>query len=229
MKEIIRIPVTTQVVSSIKESIIDGQFAVNERLPAEAKLCEMLHVSRSSIREAMRVLQAEGYVELEAGRGAVVRDNQSHDYNTVRKWFGEFAPKLEDFTDVREVLEPLAVKLSIERGNEQEFAKLLEIHRAFIEADKEHNVSLLATLDEQFHTQIAIMTHNTLLEKITAVLNDELKKYRVMSISAQSDAKKTIAEHRMICDAIKAKDIPMGMKAMLDHLKAVRIDINSLL
>lgn len=229
MKQIIRVPVTQQVVESIKESILNGQFPVGNRLPAEAKLCDMLHVSRSSVREAMRVLQAEGYVRLEAGKGATVADNQSHDYDTVRKWFQESAPKLEDYAEVREVLEPLCVKLAIEKSDHNEkFSDIEKIHQDFIDADKEHNVSLMAKCDEQFHSQIALRSHNSVLEKMNTLLSTELWKYRLMSISAQANGIKTISEHQAIYDAMRKHDVDAAQKAMLKHIAAVRVDIKTL-
>jgi GntR family transcriptional repressor for pyruvate dehydrogenase complex len=229
MKSIKRVSVTKQVVESVKESIISGQFTVGEKLPAEVKLCELLKVSRSSIREAMQALQVEGYVELIPGRGAFVRDNQSHDYNTVRKWFIESVPTLEDYTEVREAIEPLAVRMAIQRSTEEEIQALLDIHQEFIDAEKENNVSLMANLDEKFHTQIIVMAHNVLLSKINSLLASELKKYRVMSISVKEHSDNTIQEHGMICKSIKMRDARLATSAMLKHLEMTLSDMNKVI
>jgi len=77
MSVIKRIPVTAQIAESIREAIVKGHFQIGDKLPPELKLCEMLKVSRPSIREAMQLLQAEGYVELLPGRGAFVRESKS--------------------------------------------------------------------------------------------------------------------------------------------------------
>lgn len=229
MKSIKRVSVTKQVVESIKESIISGQFTVGEKLPAEVKLCELLSVSRSSIREAMQALQVEGYVELIPGRGAFVRDNQSHDYNTVKNWFIESVPTLEDYTEVREAIEPLAVRMAIQRSSDEEIRTLLDIHQEFIDAEKENNVSLMANLDEKFHTQIIVMAHNALLGKINSLLASELKKYRVMSISVKEHSDNTIREHGMICESIKKRDARMATSAMLKHLEMTLSDMNKVI
>ena len=226
MRTVKRVSVTKQVVESIKESIISGHFAVGEKLPAEVKLCELLNVSRSSIREAMQALQVEGYVELIAGRGAFVRDNQSHDYDTVRKWFIESAPTLEDYTEVREAIEPLAIRMAIQRGTDEELEELFRIHRAFIDAEADNNVTLMASLDEKFHSQIVTMAHNTLLMKINSLLTADLKKYRVMSISVKNHSDNTIREHELICESIKNRDPRLATSAMLKHLDMTLSDMN---
>jgi len=226
MKTVKRVSVTKQVAESIKESIISGHFAVGEKLPPEVKLCELLNVSRSSIREAMQALQVEGYVELIAGRGAFVRDNESHDYNTVRKWFIESAPTLEDYTEVREAIEPLAIRMAIQRGTKEELNELIKIHKAFIDAEAVNNVSLMASLDEKFHSQIVTMAHNTLLSKINSLLTADLKKYRVMSISLKDNSDNTIKEHELICESIQTRDPRLATSAMLKHLDMTLTEMN---
>jgi GntR family transcriptional repressor for pyruvate dehydrogenase complex len=225
MKAVKRVSVTTQIAESVRESIVKGQFRIGDKLPPEVNLCELLNVSRSSIREALRQLQAEGYVELLPGRGAFVRDNQSHDYATVRRWFIAASPNLRDFTEVREALEPLAVRMAVERGTAAEFRDLQNIHKDFIAAAEENNVSALAGLDEKFHTQIVTMSHNSLLANISDLLNAELKEYRVRSISIKANSENTVREHEKILASIKKKDSRAAVSAMLSHLGMVLNDM----
>ena len=72
MQEIVRISLTDTVADMLKKSIESGEFAPGDKLPPETKLCEDLKVSRTCIREAIRVLQAMGYVEIKHGKGAFV-------------------------------------------------------------------------------------------------------------------------------------------------------------
>lgn len=229
MKEIKRIPVTTQVMDSIKESIIEGKYPIGSKLPTEIKLCEMLNVSRSTVREAMRSLQAEGYIELVAGKGAFVLDNQGHDYDTIRTWFIESAPNLKDSTEVREALEALQVSKAVKRGTPEELERLKEIHRQFIEENKTNNVSALADLDEQFHTQICAMAHNPLLDKINILTAHDLRKYRYKSISVKDNSDNTIREHELIITAIEERNPYKASAYMLAHLESSLADINKVL
>ncbi|MDT4761714.1 FadR/GntR family transcriptional regulator [Sphaerochaeta sp. PS] len=229
MKEIKRIPVTTQVMDSIKESIIEGKYPIGTKLPTEVKLCEMLNVSRSTVREAMRSLQSEGFIELVAGKGAFVLDNQGHDYDTIRTWFIESAPNLKDSTEVREALESLQVSMAVKRGTEEELEALKEIHRQFVEENKTNNVSALANLDEQFHTQICAMAHNPLLNKINVLTARDLRKYRYKSISVKKNSDNTIREHALIIQAIEERNPNKASTYMLAHLESSLADINKVL
>jgi GntR family transcriptional repressor for pyruvate dehydrogenase complex len=225
MKAVKRISVTTQAAESVKESIVKGQFRIGDKLPTEEKLCELLNVSRSSIREALRQIQAEGYVELRPGRGAFVRDNQSHDYSTVRRWFISASPKLRDFIEIREALEPLAARMAVERGTEAELKVLRELHEGFTVAAEENNVSALASLDEKFHTQILTMAHNSLLSSINDLLNSRLKEYRIRSISVKENSQNTVKEHGKILAGIEKKDPRIASAAMKSHLDMAMEDM----
>ncbi|MCR5291024.1 MAG: FadR family transcriptional regulator [Treponema sp.] len=228
MKAITRVSVTTQIVDSIKESIENGQFPVGEKLPAELALCEIMHVSRSSVREALYQLQAEGYVELKAGKGAFVRSSKPYDsYDAIRQWFVSNAPNLEDYTEIRLAIGPLAASLACERGTAKELQQLEHIHEQFVAANSKNDVPLLAQLDEQFHTQILIMSHNTLLQKLSELLLKELKQYRMMSIKAKKNSDNTVDEHVQILVAIKKRDKLEAQKAMLFHLNKARDGISS--
>lgn len=229
MKEIKRISVTTQVIDSIRESIMNGTYPIGTKLPAEIQLCKMLSVSRSTVREAMRSLQAEGYVELISGKGAFVRDNQSHDYDAIRSWFIESAPTLKDTTDVREALETVQVRMAVSRATDEEVAQLETIHQNFIAQNAQANVAALAALDEEFHTQICRMSHNPLLLKINELLAMELKRYRLMSISVKTSSENTIREHELIITALKERDSQKAAAYMLAHLGSSLADINKVL
>lgn len=229
MKEITRVSVTTQIVESIKESIENNQFPIGEKLPSEMKLCELMNVSRSSVREAVRELQAQGFLELKPGKGAFVRSKRPYNnYDTIREWFISSAPNLEDYTEVRMAIEPYAVALACKRATETERSMLKEIHINFIEGNKTHDPAQLATLDEQFHTQILIMSHNSLIITISELLMKALKKYRLLSITAQNNSDNTIEEHERILSAILEQDTAKAQQAMQFHLNRVEQRIVSL-
>lgn len=228
MKAITRVSVTTQIVESIKESIQKGQFPIGEKLPSELKLCEMLNVSRSSVREAIRELQAQGFLQLKAGKGAFVQSVEPYSsYDKIREWFISSATSLEDFTEVRTAIEPFAASLACKRATPEELTQLEDIHNQFIEANKINDVELLAKLDEDFHTQILMMSHNELINKISELLLKPLKKYRVLSISAKKNSDNTILEHGQIFSAIQTKDTSAAQQAMLFHLSRVQDGIMS--
>jgi len=229
MQAVNKVSIIDQVVDTIKSSITSGEISVGARLPSELSLCDTLSVSRSTIREAFKVLQTMGYVELRRGKGAYVRDNDPHDFNTIRSWFKSIAPKLEDFTEVRGALETLAIRMAIQRCQDDEVKKLEETNFAFIQAVEEHNVSELARLDEQFHSQIVAMTKNSLLVSLNDIVAAEFKKYRVMSFSVKANAESAMVPHLKILEAIKKRDAIEGVKQVTNHLRLVVVDMKAVI
>ena len=230
MKPIMRISVTSQIVDSIKESIENGQFPVGKKLPAELELCKLMYVSRSSVREALYQLQAQGYVELIAGKGAFVRSKKPNDnYEAIRQWFISSAPNLEDFIEVRLAIDPLAASLASIKGTEKEIRQLADIHEQFVKANTTNDVPRLVSLDEQFHSQILKMSHNVLLKQISELLLKELKQYRTMSITAKKNSDNTVAEHGAVLQAIASRNKEKAQKAMIRHLHKVREDIGAVI
>ena len=87
MKPVKKLSVIDQVVNSIQDLISSKGLTVGSRLPSELALCETLSVSRSTVREAYKILQTMGYVELKRGKGAFVRNTGPHDYESIKNWF----------------------------------------------------------------------------------------------------------------------------------------------
>lgn len=230
MKTITRIPVTAQIVETIKEAVKEGQFPVGEKLPAELLLCKMMNVSRSSVREALYQLQAQGYVELKPGKGAFVRSHSPDDnHEAIRQWFISSAPNLEEYMEVRFAIDPLAASLAAAKGTDKEIEELSYIHTQFIKANKEQTIPRLVSLDEQFHTQILEMTHNKLLKQISELLLKELKQYRMMSISAKKNSDNTVTEHFAVLLAIQERNKEKAQNAMMVHLNKAREGINAVI
>ncbi|MGH4038219.1 MAG: FadR/GntR family transcriptional regulator [Sphaerochaeta sp.] len=225
MKQIKRIPVTKQISDSIKDSIIEGKFAIGEKLPTEQKLCDVLGVSRSSLREALKELQAQGFIELKVGKGAFVSDNEPHDYESLRQWFKEAAPTLEEYTQVRVVIEPQIASEAAYRGTPEEKQQLLNIHESFVKAEKIGNTSQMANIDEKFHTYIFKMAKNSVFKQINEFLNVGLRPYRIRSIALKTTSKNTVEEHYKICLAINNGNGKEAKIAMENHLKKSKSEI----
>jgi GntR family transcriptional repressor for pyruvate dehydrogenase complex len=228
MRAITKVPIIDQVVETIKDSISNGEFTIDQKLPAELTLCKTLSVSRSTIREAFRVLQTLGYVELRPGRGAFIRNTDPLDFESVRRWFRENAPRLEDFTEVRKTLEPLAVRMAIERCTEDEVVALEKTHIEFVKAVNAHDIPMIIKLDEEFHRRIFSMAKNSLLINLNTFIAADFKKYRLMSFSMKQNCLRAIDPHEKILNSIKKRDPERGKAEMVRHMDNVFTDIEAI-
>jgi len=228
MKPLERRSIIDQVIDSIKDSIIKGDFKLGAKLPSEESFRETLGVGRSTIREAFKVLQTMGYVELKPGRGAFALSTNPRDLTSIYRWFKKSAPRLEDFTEVRMVLEVLAIKMAIDRASDGEIAKLKSINTSYHKIVKTGDTLEVSDLDESFHEQIFFMSKNPLLISLNKLIAGEFRKYRLMSLAIKRNRESAVRCHNMIMDAIRRRDKPEGIRQMENHLKQVIIDMEDM-
>ena len=109
MEPIVRVPIVSQVEERIRELIDSKKYTEGMKLPTENELCQSMNVGRGTVREALRLLQAKGLVEIKPGRGAFVASKQAVDINPV-VWLVQNEKELRDAIEVRNALEPVAAR-----------------------------------------------------------------------------------------------------------------------
>ncbi len=225
MKAVVRRSIIDQVLEQIQQMISSEGYEAGMKLPPEVEMCRILGVSRSTVREAFRMLQAMDYVEIKQGRGAFVKNKQPNSPETIKQWFGENAPQLNDFMDVRLALETLALKIAVKQATEEEILRLYEIERSFEQAVEERDVMYMAQYDEDFHSEIVAMTHNTLMINIYQLVVHEFKKYRNKAFALERYASNAVEPHGHILQAIRDRDERLGVLYTEDHLKISKRDM----
>ena len=197
MKAIQRMSITDSVVADIKEMIMSGEYKIGEKLPTEMKLCDQMSVSRTCVREAIRVLQAIGYVEIRPGKGAFVANYQKSTDNSSL-WYDVEGVKFYDFMEVRMAIETLSVRLAVERATDKQIRELREIHTSFVEATEKRDMLKMIMLDELFHTKIITFTNNQLLININKQLLERFRIYRGDSFTNKMVYKNAVEPHERI-------------------------------
>ena len=224
MREIQRISITDAVVERVKELIESGECAPGQKLPTEARLCEMLGVSRTSVREAFRVLQALGYVDIKAGKGAFAAEKRPEPGEKT-PWYEDDNAKFSDFMEVRYAVEPLGVRLAVERASEQEIAGLAEIHASFVAANTGHDMARLIMLDELFHTKIMSCTKNPLLININKQLIGSFRIYRGESFVDSEVYGNAVIPHERLLECFERHDPERAVLEMQRHLDITNKDM----
>ncbi len=219
-----RISIIDATVAEIRRMIESGQYAVGEKLPTEKSICDSVGVGRSTVREAFRILQAQGFVEMKPGRGAFVASKDGGTQSTVN-WFSSHHLEISDFMEVRIALEPVAVKLAIERANEEDIADLEMLFLQFEAELKSDKCDRLHELDERFHTAIVDMTHNRLMISINSSISEAFKEYRTRAFDCAERAFHALEPHRRILQAIQNRDVEAAQREVLAHLAISLEDI----
>lgn len=223
MKEIQRISITEAVAENIRDLICGEKYAIGEKLPTETRLCEELKVSRTSVREAFRLLQAQGYVEIRPGRGAFVADYKTRQ---TENWFDADDAKYNDYMEVRVAIETLAVRLAVERATPQQIQQLEDVQEAFLAASDVHDIPRMVILDERFHSLIIDYTQNPLLKKINNDLLEVFRAYRLTNFSDPVEYNHAGTAHAKILSCFKIRSPELAEVCMREHLRITAADFN---
>lgn len=197
------------VFEKIEDAILSGEFARGDII-TELKLCQLLDVSRTPVREALTRLRQEGLIK-ESGKGAIV--------------VGVSEDDLYDIYEVRMRTEGLAAAKCAERITEQQLKALgdtLELQE-FYTAKKQPDS--IKKLDSEFHEQIYSYCGSRTLETLLSELHRKVKRYRKSSVSNPERAVEAVREHREIFDAIVARDPSLAEELTAKHIKNARESI----
>jgi GntR family transcriptional repressor for pyruvate dehydrogenase complex len=176
-----------------------------------------LGVSRTSIREALRGLQATGIIEIKPGEGTFVTASSTENSPCAQIDAILKNANLLDVYDARECLETQIAFFAANRASEQEVQFAETILMEMVSAINRGEAP--AEQDQQFHKVIGQMTCNPVMVQLQAILLDKLDDHLRKSLSIESRARLAVVEHRKILERIQDGDGLGAQKAMLAHLR----------
>lgn len=225
MREIQRVSITDTVVDELRKMILEGQFAPGEKLPTESEMCQDMKVSRTCVREAVRVLQALGLVDIFPGKGSFVSKTP---IDTREKWYDVQGLTVNDFIEVRMAIETVSTRLAISKAEKSQIDKLERIHKAFLSANDGHNLTELIMYDEKFHSEIVNITGNQLLINLNKQLIVANRQFRCESFMDKAIFGKAVEPHTKILQCFKNGNAEQGQVEMQHHLEITRDDMQYL-
>jgi DNA-binding FadR family transcriptional regulator len=197
----------TQVVEDLGESIVGGLFQPGDPLPGEAQLAGQMAVSRTVLREALKVLAAKGLIETRQKTGMRVRHPRywNHLDADVLGWRCASMPTddfVEKLVEMREIVEPAAVMAAARR---REPAQLEAIGEALEAMEDAQTLDDWAAADLRFHEAVLIATNNELLSSLFSVIETALATFFVMSARTAKNFKYSLPHHRAVYEAIRRR------------------------
>ncbi|MGA6984747.1 MAG: FadR/GntR family transcriptional regulator [Terriglobales bacterium] len=218
--EIIRRNKVYEEVAKQIERLILKKLKPGDKLPSERELAEMLQVSRSSIRDAIRGLELMGLVEPRQGAGTIVREVSAetlvNPFATALKHRQELVSELLDF---RKMLEPPLAARAATHASPDEISEMEEILKRQ-EVTLSHGEASIAE-DAEFHYSIALASGNSVVLKVLDILMDLLRETRERSLQLKGRPQKSLAGHRRILAAIRRHDVEAARDAMRRHIEDV--------
>ena len=214
-----RTSVIAEVMKRIRSLIESGNLSPGSRLPSERELRESLGVGRSTVREALRALDALGLVEVRQGKGTYVRSAPANasDMLTMTEASHSDWEQLDRIVEARLPIETYAASLAAIRRTDEQLAQLAERLGDFERAIQTNDLSKLVLADIEFHNLIADVASPVLLSCLDSI-GVLLINSRRMSLSRADRLPHVLDKHRLIYEAIAATDPGKASQAMSDHL-----------
>ncbi len=205
-----------QVLQELGQRIVGGELRPGEVLPREELLAERMEVSRTALREAMKVLSAKGLVEARPKVGTRVRDKRFwHQLDAdVLAWRCASMPT-DDFVDklaqMREIIEPAAAAAAAQKRTDAQQEKLDAAYAAMAAAT---DLDAWAEADLALHEAVLEATNNELLVSLFSVIETALGAFFVLSARTAGDFKYSLPHHQKVVDAIRRQQPEAARRAM---------------
>ncbi len=202
-KRIERRPLHEEVIDQLRDRIVLGELAPGARLN-ERVLCEQLGISRTPLREAIKMLATEGLVELLPNRGAIV---------TPLK-----AARIADTLAVMGALESLAGELACANASESDLAEIRALHFEMLAHHARRELAAYFRYNQFIHMKIIEAAGNPVLTNTYRQLNANVRRARYMANLSQKRWDAAVGEHEEILAALVSRDAPRLKRLLAEHL-----------
>ncbi len=201
-QRIVRATLPGQVAERLRDMIAADELSAGAKLN-ERELTARLAISRTPLREAIKMLAAEGLIQLVPNRGAFVANPSSEE--------------VEDMLEAMGALEATCGEFACARATDAEIAAIRQTHERMVKAYERRDRRTYFKLNQEIHRRIAQASRNATLQRLHETLNARL--YRVRFMSNKTDRwQSAIEEHEAIADALERRDVPAVRALLREHL-----------
>lgn len=194
-----------EVVGRVRDMIVEGKLSAGTRIH-EGRLCEQLGVSRTPLREALKVLATEGLVDLSPNRGAIVREVTPKDMHDMLRVLGQ--------------LEALAGELACAVASDEAIAELRDMHMRMMVHYAARNRMEYFKLNQAIHSTIVRLADNPTLHAMHETLQARIKRIRYVGNDRDEQWHDAVGDHEAMMAALLARDgaaLGRVLKAHLDR------------
>lgn len=208
------LPLRDVVFNTLREAILKGELKPGERL-MELQLAAKLGVSRTPIREAIRMLEQEGLAVTIPRRGAEVAKMTEKD--------------MQDVLQVREALDELAASIACELITAEELEQLEQAMQEFELAASTRDIKRIADTDMKFHDIIYHATRNPKLVNILNNLREQMYRYRVEYLKDEKNYPVLFKEHQEILEGLREKNQGLVTDSMRKHVENQAVAVKAII
>ncbi|EOS26087.1 hypothetical protein C806_01303 [Lachnospiraceae bacterium 3-1] len=195
---------------------VEQRFMPGSKLPNENILSQELNVSRTTLREAIRILVTGGILEIRRGKGTFVREdfkiNQSQEFS----FLASAAVKVRDLYEMRLIFEPEAAYYAALRGTEEEIRRILALGTEIEERIEQRKDR--TEVEQSFHKSIAKATHNEFMNQLMPVIYEGINKGVKLSEAYEEAVQATLVDHKILMDFLRERNGEGARNAMRIHI-----------
>lgn len=218
-----KISLQSEITKYIEEYIKDENLKCGDKLPSQAELAEMMDVSRTSLREAVRTMEGQGLLTVQNGKGVYVGEKYETDVIQTTITFHREKEQLAEILEVRSVLEKEVLKMVIHRITEEEIEELGKITDVLMKKyrAKEWKVEE----DKAFHWKIYGCCHNSAMTNVMMSVMGSLNKFWEHPLNIEMPFEKGMPFHEELYKAIRRRDLKGALQANEEIIKDIRNEI----
>jgi DNA-binding FadR family transcriptional regulator len=217
-------------VERLSAAIKMGLYRPGDQLPTERDLADIMGVSRTTVREAIRVLSAQGFLSVKRGRTGGTFVCEALTLPSVRELKQKLEQRsttLSEILDYRLVMEPGVAELAAQRANSQQLDELQSLVGQMKQAANHFNDH--RHLDTKFHLLIASATQSRRLTTIVAGIHAELSDLLAIIPHSPAACCSSTEQHQQILDALREEQANLARRLMADHIDRTQRLLNGLL
>ncbi|GAB6277748.1 MAG: FadR/GntR family transcriptional regulator [Rectinema sp.] len=215
-----RMRLSEEILKKLKSMIMDGTLKAGEQLPPERELAELFNVSRASIREALRVLETLGFLEVKVGvtGGTYVKKISIEGLiDPFAEILGSEKELILEMLEFRGILETEIARKAAVRRTDEDLERLEKSISIMSEELGRGDIGLEG--DTAFHEALAIASHNRVFQQTLALAKGLLRKTRQTSLSLKNQPVESLKAHKAILRAVRNGDAELAVKYMTKHLE----------
>lgn len=220
--------VTDEAAYQLRRLLVERGLTAGDRLPSERELTLILNASRTSVRAALKQLEAAGILTVSSRRGAYVNgDSTASITSSIRSWFETRRLTLPQLIEFRRALEPAAAASAARRRSDEDLIDMAMQLETMTRAHVDNAPAAFSAADEAFHHRIALASRNPLFSGMLESVGEVIRAYREATARlGRPLLMRSLDDHNKIFEAIQAGDEERAAGEMLHHIVETAVDFH---
>ncbi|QBP41842.1 FadR/GntR family transcriptional regulator [Paenisporosarcina antarctica] len=218
-----------EVINEIFSSISKEKLKPGDKLPSERTIAELLEVSRTTVKEAISVLEANGIVSIKPGVGIFL---VSHTKQVIQQeLLAVLKPKKQNLSELIELRQAIEGDAAYYAAKRITVGQRMELENCYVNLkNAELNGELAIEEDYAFHKAILTGANNAIMEGLMEVISEKVYSFiqqnRMETLLQPLEVKVVMKQHQLIYEAILNEDAESAKKAMWEHLHSIKVRHN---